>query len=57
MTTQAINSLALYKGNDPAKIKMLLQIQKSSVVKELMEHFGASDTDELAIRLSLGKRG
>ena len=57
MTTQATNSIALYKGNNPATIKMALKIQKSSVVKELMEYFGASNTDELAIRLSIGKRG
>ena len=55
MTQQAVNSLALYRGNDPEKIKMLLRIQKSSVVEELKQHYGASDIDELAIKASIGK--
>lgn len=53
MTSQAKNSIDLYRGNDPEKIKQLLRIQRSSVVDELKEHFGASDIDELAIKLSL----
>jgi hypothetical protein len=52
MTQQAINSINLYKGNDPMKIQMLLRIQSTSVVNELMEHFGASSISELAIKLS-----
>ena len=56
MTQQAINSLSLYRGGDPAKIEQLLRIQKSSVVEELREHFDASDNHELAIKLSLGFR-
>ncbi len=54
MTSQALNSIDLYRGNDPKKIKMLLRIQKSSVVNELKEHFGASDIDDLAVKLSIG---
>ena len=54
MTTQAKNSLALYRGNDPRKIKMLLAFQTSSVVDELKAHFGVDNIDALATRLSLG---
>lgn len=53
MTSQAQNSINLYRGNNPSKIKMLLQIQNTSVVNELKAHFNASDLDELAIKLSL----
>jgi hypothetical protein len=54
MTQQAINSIGLYRGNNPATIEMALRMQRSSVVKELMEHFGATSTRELAIKLSIG---
>jgi len=53
MSQQAINSIALYRGNAPEKIQMLLNIQKSSVVNELKEHFSVSSIQELAIRLSM----
>lgn len=53
MTQQAINSINLYRGNDPMKIEMLLRIQRSSVVDELKAHFGASSISELAIKLSI----
>ena len=53
MTSQALNSIELYKGNNPATIKMALKFQKSSVVNELMEHFNAKNIDELAIKLSM----
>lgn len=53
LSKQAINSMELYRGQNPAKIEMLLRIQYSSVVKELMEHFHAKDIKDLAIRLSL----
>jgi hypothetical protein len=52
MTQQAINSLNLYRGGNPETIRKLLMIQKESVVKELKEHFGASDLVELSIRLA-----
>jgi hypothetical protein len=52
MTQQAINSINLYKGNDPMKIQMLLRIQSTSVVNELMEHFGASSISDLAMKLA-----
>jgi hypothetical protein len=55
MTQQALNSLALYKGNDPSTIEKALAIQKPSVVSELKEHFGADSNHELAIRLSIGR--
>ena len=54
MTPQAQNSLALYKGQNPATIKRALSMQKSSVVNELKEHFGVTDLDSLAARLSIG---
>lgn len=54
MTQQAENSIKLYRGNDPEKIKMLLRIQKSSVVDELMKHFHVSDIDSLSVKLSIG---
>ena len=54
MTQQAINSIGLYRGNNPATIEIALRMQRSSVVKELMEHFGATSTRELAIKLSIG---
>ena len=55
MTQQALNSLSLYKGNDPSTIEGALAIQKSSVVSELKEHFGVDSNHELAIRLSIGR--
>jgi len=54
MTSQALNSIDLYRGNDPEKIKMLLRIQRSSVVDELKNHFNANSIDDLAIKLSIG---
>jgi hypothetical protein len=54
MTQQAINSINLYRGGNPATIEQLLCMQGSSVVNELMEHFGATSTRELAIKLSIG---
>jgi hypothetical protein len=54
MTEQAINSLALYRGDNPATIKQLLKMQSSSVVNELKEHFGVSTMEELASELSKG---
>lgn len=56
MTQQAKNSLELYKGGNPSTIKQLLIRQSKSVVEELKEHFNAKDTDELALRLSIGKQ-
>lgn len=53
MSSQALNSIDLYKGNDPETIKMALKFQKSSIVNELMEHFDAKDIGELAIKLSM----
>ena len=54
MTKQALNSIDLYKGNNPITIEQLLKIQKSSVVDELKEHFKANSIGELAIKLSIG---
>lgn len=54
MTSQARNSLVLYKGQNPATIKRALSMQKNSVVNELKEHFGVSDLDSLAVKLSIG---
>ena len=55
MTQQAINSIQLYKGNNPGTIERALKIQKKSVVDELKQHFNASNLSELAIKLSIGK--
>lgn len=55
MTQQAINSIELYRGNNPATIQMALRMQRSSVVDELKAHFGASSLGELAIRLSMAR--
>ena len=52
MTTQAENSLRLYKGGNPATIKQLLQFQNSSVVNELKEHFGCNNISDLAVALA-----
>lgn len=54
MTKQALNSIELYKGNNPGTIEQLLKIQKSSVVNELKEHFKVDSIGELALRLSIG---
>lgn len=54
MTQQAINSINLYKGNNPGTIKQALSFQKSSVVNELKEHFKANDLNDLAFKLSIG---
>ena len=54
MTSQAENSISLYRGGNPAAIEQLLKMQKPSVVNELKEHFNASDLKELAIKLSIG---
>lgn len=53
MSSQALNSIDLYKGNDPTTIKMALKFQRSNVVNELMEYFNAPNIDELAIKLSM----
>lgn len=55
MSPQAKNSIELYKGGNPSTIESLLKMQRVSVVNEMKEHFGVTDTHELAIRLSLEK--
>lgn len=55
MTQQAQKCLELYRGGSPATIKKLLKSQKTSVLKELQNHFGTSDLDKLAVCLSNGK--
>lgn len=52
MTSQAQNSIALYRGNNPSTIKQLLQMQNKSVVNELMEHFNVTNTSDLAFALA-----
>lgn len=54
MTTQAQNSLNLYRGQNPSTIKRALSIQNKSVVEELKQHFNVSNLDDLAVRLSIG---
>jgi len=53
MTSQALNSIELYRGNDPRTIERALSIQRKSVVDELMKHYNASNLSELAVRLSI----
>lgn len=55
MSTQAQNSLNLYRGQNPATILQLLRIQCSDVVDELKKHFNCTSLDELALRCSLGR--
>lgn len=52
MTQQALNSINLYRGGNPETIRKLLMTQRESVVKELKEHFNASDIVELSIKLA-----
>ena len=54
MTQQAINSIQLYKGNNPGTIEKALKMQKKSIVDELKQHFNASNLSDLAIKLSIG---
>ena len=53
MSQQALNSIQLYRGNNPSTIEKALSFQKKSVVDELKAHFGVSTNRELAIRLSM----
>lgn len=55
MTQQAINSMNLYRGGNPATIEQLLHRQKISVVNELKQHFGAKDLHELSILLAFSE--
>lgn len=55
MTSQAQNCIKLYYAGNPATIKQMLSMQKTSVVNELKNHFGTQDLGELAQRLSIGK--
>lgn len=55
MTTQAENSLSMYRNGNPSTIMQLLKVQKQSVVDELKTYFGVSTIQELASRLSIGK--
>ena len=52
MTTQAENSIQLYKGGNPVTIEQLLKFQKQNVVNELKEHFKVKSISELAQKLS-----
>lgn len=55
MTSQAANCLSLFLGANPSTIKQALRFQKASIVEELKNHFGESNLDSLAVRLSMGK--
>lgn len=54
LSSQAENSLQLYRGGSPETIKKMLSIQKKSVVDELKALCKTNDTNELAVRLSAG---
>ena len=52
MTQQAINSMNLYRGGNPATIEKLLAFQSSNVVNELKQHFGVTNNHDLAAKLA-----
>jgi len=47
MSTQALNFINLYRGQDPNKVFAQLNMQGHSVVNELKEHFKTNDLVEL----------
>lgn len=53
LSKQAENSNSLYRGQNPSTIKQLLSFQKQSVVNELLEHYGCTDTGTLSVKLSM----
>lgn len=52
MTTQAQNSIELYRGNPVSTILTALKFQKATIVNELKEHFGVNTLNALAEKLS-----
>lgn len=52
MSEQAENFKNLVKGNPISSIKQALNILKPNVRKELMDEYGVTDVDALAIKLS-----
>lgn len=53
MTTQVQNFINLCKGNPVSTIKQALKLQKKSSVDEMMQHYGVSSVDDLAVRISM----
>lgn len=53
MTTQVQNFINLCKGNPVSTIKQALKFQKKSSVDEMMQHYGVSSVDDLAVRISM----
>ena len=53
LSIQAENSISLYRGQSPSSIKQLLSFQKQSVVNELLEYYGCTDTGTLSVKLSM----
>lgn len=51
MSTQALNCLRLFKGEQPEKILKALSMLKGSVVIELMEYCNAKSEEDLAYKL------
>lgn len=53
LSIQAENSISLYRGQSPSSIKQLLSFQRQSVVNELLEYYGCTDTGTLSVKLSM----
>lgn len=53
LSIQAENSISLYRGQNPSTIRQALSFQKQSVVNELLEHYGCTDTGTLSVKLSM----
>lgn len=56
MSTQALNCLNLFRGQQPEKILQALSMLKNSVVLELMEYCNARSEEDLANKLFLNVR-
>lgn len=53
MTTQVQNFINLCKGNPVSSIKKALEFQRKSSIDEMMQHYGVSSVDDLAVRISM----
>lgn len=53
LSIQAENSISLYRGQNPSTIRQALSFQKQSVVNELLDYYGCTDTGTLSVKLSM----
>lgn len=53
MSPQAQNCITLLRGNQPEKIMQALNMLRSSVVEELMNHYQVKTKEDLANKLFL----